>query len=65
MIYQFTIEKNTTEFSLLGDDKVVLEVKDKYEEKGYIAKSNGKNIADRVKINSKVRKYFLQGQVKV
>ena len=47
IICQFTIEKNTTEFSLNGKEKVVLEVGvDEYVEEGFTAKSNGKNIND-------------------
>ena len=54
-ICQFTIEKNTTEFALKGENKVVLEVgEDKYIEDGFVAKSNGKNINDRVKVTSNV-----------
>ena len=52
LIYQFTIEKNTTEFSLIGEDKVILEVKDKYKEEGFIAKSNGRDIKERVEVTS-------------
>ena len=54
IICQFTLEKNTTEFAINGDPKVVLEVGDKYIEEGFIAKSNGKDIKDRVKVTSDV-----------
>lgn len=54
IICQFTIEKNTTEFSLLGKNKVVLEVGDRYIEEGFNALSNGKNINKRVVVKSNV-----------
>ena len=54
IICQFTIEKNTTEFSLLGKNKVVLEVGDRYIEEGFNAQSNGKNINKRVVVKSNV-----------
>ncbi|MBQ9024625.1 MAG: DUF5011 domain-containing protein [Bacilli bacterium] len=55
IICQFTIEKNTTEFSLKGDEKVVLEVGvDEYVEEGFTAKSNGKLINDKVTIKNNV-----------
>ena len=54
IICQFTLEKNTTEFAINGDPKVVLAVGDKYIEEGFIAKSNGKDIKDRVKVTSDV-----------
>ena len=54
IICQFTIEKNTTEFSLLGKNKVVLEVGDRYIEEGFNARSNGKNINKRVVVKSNV-----------
>ena len=55
IICQFTIEKNTTEFSLNGDEKLVLEVnEDEYIEPGFIAKSNGKDISKKVTVKNKV-----------
>lgn len=55
IICQFTLEKNTTEFALNGNGKVVLEVgEDEYIEEGFIAKSNGKNIKKRVVVKSDV-----------
>ena len=55
IICQFTIEKNTTEFSLKGDEKVVLEVgEDEYVEEGFTAKSNGKNISNKVTVQNNV-----------
>lgn len=55
IICQFTLEKNTTEFSLNGDEKVVLEVnEDEYIEEGFTAKSNGKNINKKVTIKNNV-----------
>lgn len=55
IICQFTLEKNTTEFALNGNGKVVLEVgEDEYVEEGFIAKSNGKDIKNRVVVKSNV-----------
>ena len=55
IICQFTIEKNTTEFSLNGKEKVVLEVGvDEYIEEGFTAKSNGKNINNKVTVKNNV-----------
>ena len=55
IICQFTIEKNTTEFSLKGKDKIILEVnEDEYVEEGFTAKSNGKNINNKVTIKNNV-----------
>ena len=55
IICQFTIEKNTTEFSLKGDEKVILEVgEDEYIEEGFTAKSNGKNINKKVTVKNNV-----------
>lgn len=55
IICQFTIEKNTTEFSLKGDEKVILEVgEDEYIEEGFTAKSNGKNINKKVVVKNNV-----------
>ena len=55
IICQFTLEKNTTEFSLKGDEKVILEVnEDEYVEEGFIAKSNGKNINKKVTVKNNV-----------
>ena len=55
IICQFTLEKNTTEFSLKGDEKVILEVGvDEYIEEGFIAKSNGKNLNEKVKVKNNV-----------
>lgn len=55
IICQFTIEKNTTEFSLKGKDKIVLEVnEDEYVEEGFTAKSNGKNINNKVIVKNNV-----------
>ena len=55
IICQFTIEKNTTEFSLNGDEKVVLEVgEDEYKEEGFTAKSNGKDINKKVTVQNNV-----------
>ena len=55
IICQFTIEKNTTEFSLNGDEKVVLEVgEDEYKEEGFVAKSNGKDINKKVTVQNNV-----------
>ena len=55
IICQFTIEKNTTEFSLNGKEKVVLEVGvDEYVEEGFTAKSNGKNINNKVTVKNNV-----------
>ena len=53
-ICQFTIEKNTTEFAIKGEEKVVLEVGDNYKEEGFVARSNGKDLKDRVKVKSNV-----------
>lgn len=52
IICQFTIEKNTTEFSINGKNKIELEVGDEYVEEGYYAKSNGKDISKRVVVKS-------------
>ena len=55
IICQFTLEKNTTEFSLKGDEKVVLEVgEDEYIEEGFSAKSNGKDINKKVTVKNNV-----------
>lgn len=55
IICQFTLEKNTTEFSLKGDEKVILEVgEDEYIEEGFIAKSNGKNLNEKVTVKNNV-----------
>lgn len=55
IICQFTIEKNTTEFSLKGKNKIVLEVnEDEYVEEGFTAKSNGKNINNKVIVKNNV-----------
>ena len=54
IICQFTIEKNTTEFAIKGDEKIVLEVGDKYKDDGFIARSNGKDIKERVVVKSDV-----------
>ncbi len=70
-ICEFTIEKNTTEFFLNGDEKVVLEVnKDKYIEEGFTAKSNGKIINNKVVVKSdlnekKVGKYEIKYTLKI
>lgn len=53
-IYQFTLEKNTTEFALLGKQDVELEVGDTYTDEGFIAKSNGRDVKDIVVVKSDV-----------
>ena len=57
LICQFSIEKNTTEFSLNGTPKVVIEVGKEYKEEGFYAKSNGKNIENKVKVTSNINMY--------
>lgn len=53
LIYcQFSIERNSTEFSLVGDDKIILEYGEKYKEEGFIANSNGDDVRYRVKVAS-------------
>lgn len=53
LIYcQFAIERNSTEFKLIGDKEVIIEYGEKYEEKGFIANSNGENVSDKVKVIS-------------
>ena len=54
IILQFIIEKTTTEFALNGKGKVVLEVGEEYKEEGFIAKTNKKNIKDKVIVKSNV-----------
>ena len=54
IILQFVIEKTTTEFALNGKGKVVLEVGEEYKEEGFIAKTNKKNIKDKVTVKSNV-----------
>lgn len=53
LIYcQFSIERNSTEFSLIGDEKIILEYGEKYKEEGFVANSNGDDVSDRVKVAS-------------
>ena len=54
IVLQFIIERTTTEFALNGKGTVVLEVGDEYKEEGFIAKTNNKNIKDRVTVKSNV-----------
>lgn len=54
IIFQFTIEKNSTEFSINGKTKIILEVGEEYIEEGFYAKSNGKDISNKVKVKSNI-----------
>lgn len=54
LISQFTIERNTTQFSLLGDSEITLEVGESYTDQGFIAVKNKKDITKKVKVNSDV-----------
>ena len=49
---QFNIERNSIEFSLIGENKIVLEYGEEYKEKGFIANSNGENVSSKVKVTS-------------
>lgn len=71
LIYcQFSIERNSIEFSLSGDEKIILEYGEKYEEEGFIANFNGEDVSDRVKITStlndeKVGEYEIKYNLKI
>ena len=54
LISRFIFERNTTVFYINGENKVILEVSDEYVEEGFVAKQNGKNISQRVKVTSNV-----------
>lgn len=47
-------EKCNTDIALLGKQEVILEVGNEYKDDGFIAKSNNKNINDKVKVSSNV-----------
>ena len=49
---QFAIERNSTEFELIGDKEVTIKYGEKYQEMGFVANSNGENVSDKVKVIS-------------
>ena len=48
------VARNAIEFTLLGEESIILEVGSEYKEKGYIAQYNQKAINDKVKVSSNV-----------
>lgn len=48
------IARNAIEFTLLGEESIILEVGSEYKEEGYIAQYNQKEINDKVKVSSNV-----------
>lgn len=49
-----SVARSTTEFVLVGEENVILEVGSEYKEEGYIAQYNQKKINDKVKVTSNV-----------
>lgn len=52
--YRFNLERSTTDLTLLGDEDIVLEVGNEYQEAGYVASTNAKDMNDKVIVTSNV-----------
>ena len=52
LTYFINKTRENTEFKILGDKDITLEIGEEYKEEGFIAKSNNKDINDKVKVTS-------------
>lgn len=54
LLYKFNVERSTTDIRLLGDQDVTLEVGNEYQEAGFVASTNAKDMSDKVIVTSNV-----------